>query len=76
LKVKLIISRRKLEIVYFLHWWEDRFEKVCEYTPLQKLVVEYLVQSKKLRCNYKNAHIYLSPMLTKVENWFGCMKDI
>jgi hypothetical protein len=70
----LIISRWKLEILYFLHWWEDRFEKVCEYKPWQKLVVEYSVQSKKLRCNSKNAHIFYPPCLQKLKIGLGVLK--
>jgi hypothetical protein len=44
----LIVSRWKLGILYFLHWWEDRFEKVCEYKPLQKLVV------RNIQCGARN----------------------
>jgi hypothetical protein len=39
LKVKQITSQWKLEILYLLHWWQERFDKVCEQKPLQKLVV-------------------------------------
>jgi hypothetical protein len=45
---KYIASRWKLEILYLLHWSEERFEKVCEYKPLHKLVIG------NIQCRAKN----------------------
>jgi len=35
---------------------------------------EYLVWSKKLRCNSKNAHIFYPPCLQKLKNGLGVSK--